>query len=153
MKSRKTFSTRNYILLIEYLIFSFSLVFLLCAVNRNVQINVLYASIEGSPQGLTNLYYDNGNGLREEECIYQKIENNRVIYEFHPQGYVNKIRILSNRLPGQIVYLKSINVLIDNYLVGKLEKNTLINSIVPSESSVSVHTFKDNIKLSKFENG
>lgn len=145
-------STQKYILGFVVFLITFCILIILNSCNRKVQIDVIYCTHEGkNAYGLTNLYFDNGNGLNEKCSVYTEVKDNIASYSFYPKGNIKKIRILSNRLPEQKVYIQSIRVYVDGGFVGEVNKN-IGNSIIPEESTVSMVHQSDCVKVEPQEN-
>lgn len=133
------YSKKVYILVI--LIFIGFSVFL----SRKIEVVVNYDVVNNEqPSGLTTLYFDNGNGFEEDDSVYISIDEGHTRYVFTPRYWVEGIKIIPTREPGQAVYLNDIEIYVDNILIKDFDNKEVFFSILQKQSAALV-TFENGL--------
>lgn len=122
------------------------LVILSCYLSRDIRVSLVYDMYEGaSPEGLTTLYFDNGNGFEESDSDYQPIQNATVNFEFQPVSKVHGIRFIPTRIQNQTVSVNKICIFVDDTIVKTFSGDELYSFV--SEDASAAHIELENESL------
>lgn len=137
-------STNRIIILIS----TYICILILCFFSRSVKVQVNYEIINNAfPNGLTTLYFDNGDDFEEDDSVYEVIEQSTVQYSFRPITPVQRLCIMPTRIREQIVYLQSISFSIDGFVIDVMNGERLYDSIATELSSALVEYEDQYIKV------